>query len=147
LEYGPIIGTGIRFVDGSILNFEERISHDEEMVSYLYEYIRTDTGFFFGYDKEVEINIKKPVHHWHVGIKDFKWLKELLIGLEERNKLLGLELIGLKECKKLLEEYKKLLEQIPKDLIDHNGPHYNAAPNRSLHDFLGVIIQKMNLRC
>lgn len=112
-EYGPISGTDIKFRDDSILNFIEKINN-EEMQTYLYEYIRPD-GFFFGYDNEgYENGIYKPLNHWHVGIKKNKGLFPLL-GQHD------------------------LLEKFPLELIDHDGPHYKA-PDMDFHYFLGIII-------
>jgi len=65
---GTIIEEGIKFIDGSLLNFFEKIE-DGKIGRYSYEYIRPDTGFFFHYENEgIENGIRKPLHHLHVGI-------------------------------------------------------------------------------
>lgn len=67
VESGDIRIEGIKFTDGSILNFLEEL-HLGEINRYSYEYIQS-TGFFFSYENEGKENgIKKPLHHLHVGI-------------------------------------------------------------------------------
>lgn len=67
-DCGTITEEGIKFSDGSLLNFFEEIKN-EQIGRYGYEYIRPDTGFFFHYENEgIENGIKKPLHHLHVGI-------------------------------------------------------------------------------
>jgi len=64
---GEIRIEGIKFIDGSILNFLEDI-HLGNIKRYCYEYIQS-TGFFFSYENEGKANgIKKPLNHLHVGI-------------------------------------------------------------------------------
>lgn len=66
-DSGTIIIDGIKFNDGSLLNFFEEI-HTGNIERYSYEYVQP-TGFFFLYENEgVENGIKKPLHHLHVGI-------------------------------------------------------------------------------
>ncbi len=80
-DYGTI-SEEIRFIDGSLLNFFEKIV-DGNIGEYSYEYVRPDTGFFFHYQNEgIENGIRKPLYHLHVGIKKDadKKLLELLPG-------------------------------------------------------------------
>lgn len=106
-ENGTITEEGIKFIDGSLLNFFEEIKN-ENIGIYSYEYIRPDTGYFFHYQNEGKENgIRKPLHHLHVGI-----MKE--------------------------NADRVLLEKIPKELIEHNGPHFVARIN--FHDFMGMIV-------
>ncbi len=105
-DYGTI-SEGIRFIDGSLLNFFERIV-DGNIEEYSYEYVRPDTGFFFHYQNEgVENGIRKPLHHLHVGIKK--------------------------------DADKNLLELLPSELIEHDGPHYKA-PEMNFNEFIGMIV-------
>jgi hypothetical protein len=48
------ISEEIIFIDGSVLNFFEKII-DGSIVIYSYEYIRPESGFFFHYQKAVLI--------------------------------------------------------------------------------------------
>jgi len=67
-DYGTIFEEGIRFIDGSFLNFLEEIKKGD-IGRYGYEYIRPNTGFFFHYQNEgIENGIRKPLNHLHVGI-------------------------------------------------------------------------------
>lgn len=67
-DYGTI-SEEIRLVDGSLINFFERIIGGD-IEEYSYEYVRPATGFFFHYQNEgIENGIRKPLHHLHVGIK------------------------------------------------------------------------------
>ena len=67
-DYGTI-SEEIRLIDGSLINFFERIV-DGSIDEYSYEYVRSDTGFFFHYQNEgIENGIRKPLFHLHVGIK------------------------------------------------------------------------------
>ena len=76
---------------------------------YSYLYIRPDTGFFFHYQNE---GIQK-------GIK--KPLHHLHVGI--------------------MKDYfdKKMLEMLPKELIEHNGPHY-MAPEIDFFNLMGLIV-------
>ena len=43
---------------------------DGNIDEYSYEYVRTDTGFFFHYQNEgIDEGVRKPLNHLHVGIK------------------------------------------------------------------------------
>jgi len=67
VDSGEIRIEGVKFIDGSILNFLEDI-HLGNIKRYSYEYIQS-TGFFFSYENEGHENgIKKPLNHLHVGI-------------------------------------------------------------------------------
>lgn len=67
-DYGTI-SEEIRLIDGSLINFFERIIGGD-IEEYSYEYVRPTTGFFFHYQNEgIENGIRKPLHHLHVGIK------------------------------------------------------------------------------
>ncbi|PWB54340.1 MAG: hypothetical protein C3F06_04625 [Candidatus Methanoperedenaceae archaeon] len=67
-DYGAI-SEEIGLIDGSLINFFERISGGD-IEEYSYEYVRPDTGFFFHYQNEgIENGIRKPLYHLHVGIK------------------------------------------------------------------------------
>ncbi|VVB89227.1 Uncharacterised protein [uncultured archaeon] len=105
-NYGTI-SEEIVFIDGSLLNFFERIV-DGNIAEYSYEYLRPDTGFFFHYQNEgIENGIRKPLHHLHVGIKK--------------------------------DANKNLSELIPKELLEHGGPHYKA-PKIDFNELMGMII-------
>lgn len=81
---------------------------DESIGRYSYEYIRPDTGFFFHYENEGIEN----------GIR--KPLHHLHVGI-------------MKEHADTV-----LLENIPKELIEHKGPHFMAKIN--FHEFMGIIV-------
>lgn len=67
VDSGEIKIEGIKFIDGSILNFFEDIRLGNTK-RYSYEYIQRN-GFFFVYENEgIENGIKKPLNHLHVGI-------------------------------------------------------------------------------
>lgn len=103
--YGTI-SEEIRLIDGSLINFFERIV-DGNIEEYSYEYVR-DTGFFFHYQNEgIEKGIRKTLHHLHVGIKK--------------------------------DADEELLELLPKELIEHGGPHYKA-PEMDFNEFMGMIV-------
>lgn len=84
------ISSDIRFIDGSVLNFIEKLV-DGKVELYSYEYLRPDTGFFFHYHNEgIEDGIRKPLHHLHVGIKKDADKKLLDIMPEELMSMVGL---------------------------------------------------------
>jgi len=63
------ISEKLKLIDGSLINFFEIIV-DGNIDEYSYEYVRTDTGFFFHYQNEgIDEGVRKPLNHLHVGIK------------------------------------------------------------------------------
>ncbi|MCX9026965.1 MAG: hypothetical protein OIN86_02135 [Candidatus Methanoperedens sp.] len=74
------ISEEIRFIDGSLLNFVEKIVNGRIRI-YSYEYFRPESGFFFHYQNEgIDNGVRKPLNHLHVGMKKIadKKLLELL---------------------------------------------------------------------
>lgn len=63
------ISEEIIFIDGSLLNFVEKIVNGSIQI-YSYEYFRPGSGFFFHYQNEgINEGIRKPLNHLHVGMK------------------------------------------------------------------------------